>query len=235
MCALNENSTLYASFAGALLPPFKAAIPAQLSPCSDYFLHFQRQPSSRTMPHIPKQWPQQCLTSLSNGRHPPTNAPDPSTPHTPEHCPSTRPGTPPHPRHPPQVPGHDFDVGRHVLTGRNSPWNTFALWSVAKLAQVGFMPISEGIFGIPGGVEEGPVIALLQRLQPSSMCCKLVQLDPAPKWHRDWSDPQRLQWHQEKMQSKVTRTTSQLEYMHLPEAFVDHIQVTVPSHESGVP
>lgn len=123
------------------------------------------------------------------------------------------------------VPGQDFSPGRHVLTGGNSPWNTFALWSVAKLTQVGFMPISEGVLkDIPGGVEEGPTVAVLQMLQPDSSCCKLIDLNPPPKWHTDWTDPKRQQWHREKMESKVKRTTAQMKTLRTEDAFVDHIK-----------
>eukprot|EP00667_Euglena_gracilis_P018103 EG_transcript_19185 len=124
-----------------------------------------------------------------------------------------------------KVPGQDFSVGRHTLTGGNSPWNTFALWSVPKLLQIGFMSLSEGLLkGVPGGVEEGPVIALLQVLHPEVSCCKLVELEPPPKWHTDWTDPGRLAWHRRKMESKVQRTAAQLKAANLPAPFVDHIR-----------
>lgn len=53
------------------------------------------------------------------------------------------------------------------------------------------------------GVEEGPVVALQQLLHPTTSRCKLVALDPPPRWHTDWEDPGRLAWHRDKMESKV--------------------------------
>jgi hypothetical protein len=47
-------------------------------------------------------------------------------------------------------PGHDIHTETQLtaLTGRTSPWNTLALWSLDKLAITGFLPLAEGL--VPG-------------------------------------------------------------------------------------
>jgi hypothetical protein len=123
-----------------------------------------------------------------------------------------------------RIPGQDFSPGTHLLTGANSPWNTLAVWAVPKLLEVGFLGVSEGLLdGVPAGVEEGPVVALQQLLHPTTRRCKLVALDPPPRWHTDWEDPGRLAWHRDKMESKVQRTAAQLRAAHLPAPIVEHI------------
>jgi hypothetical protein len=54
----------------------------------------------------------------------------------------------------PVLEGHSFVEGVNPLRGRTTPWNTCAIWSVKKLALVGFPMIGDGIPNeLPGGVE----------------------------------------------------------------------------------
>ena len=109
------------------------------------------------------------------------------------------------------------------LTGRTTPWNTCALWNVSKLALTGFLLVSEGLHpeeeeGISSaGVEEVVAIATLQRiLQPSNAQAKLVSI-PGTSWGtQDFNnDEKRKNWHETKMQSKLTRAKRQLDLLGL--------------------
>ena len=109
------------------------------------------------------------------------------------------------------------------LTGRTTPWNTCALWNVPKLALTGFLLVSEGLHpeeeeGISSaGVEEVVAIATLQKiLQPSNAQAKLVSI-PGTSWGiQDFNnDEKRKEWHEKKMQSKLTRAKRQLDLLGL--------------------
>ena len=61
--------------------------------------------------------------------------------------------------------GHAFQEGIRRLDGLTTPWNTMALWSVAKLCLIGFVMVAEGLEGEwLGGVEEVATIAVLQKI-----------------------------------------------------------------------
>ena len=111
------------------------------------------------------------------------------------------------------------------LTGRTTPWNTCALWNVPKLALTGFLVVSEGLHpdedqeeGMSSaGVEEVVAIATLQKiLQPSNAQAKLVSI-PGTSWGiQDFNnDEKRKEWHEKKMQSKLTRAKRQLDLLGL--------------------
>jgi len=109
------------------------------------------------------------------------------------------------------------------LTGRTTPWNTCALWNLPKLALTGFLLVSEGLHpeqeeGISSaGVEEVVAIATLQRiLQPCNAQAKLVSI-PGTSWGiQDFNnDEKRKEWHEKKMQSKLTRAKCQLDLLGL--------------------
>lgn len=56
----------------------------------------------------------------------------------------------------PAMDGHQFTEGANIqLTGRSTPWNTFAIWNLELLSITGFPLIAEGIQGKreTGGVE----------------------------------------------------------------------------------
>ncbi|CAB1096275.1 unnamed protein product [Ectocarpus sp. CCAP 1310/34] len=80
--------------------------------------------------------------------------------------------------------GHAFQGGETVeLTGVTTPWNTLALWDVAKLAKLGFLGVAEGLLpGVPAGVEEVTAIAALQALLGAEHArAKLVRLPQASR------------------------------------------------------
>ncbi|CAN0490526.1 unnamed protein product, partial [Ectocarpus sp. 8 AP-2014] len=111
--------------------------------------------------------------------------------------------------------GHAFRGGETVeLTGVTTPWNTLALWDVAKLAKLGFLGVAEGLLpGVPAGVEEVTAIAALQALLGAEHArAKLVRLPQASlrrrrfprqvRWQTAWEDEGRRRWHESKMSSK---------------------------------
>ena len=118
------------------------------------------------------------------------------------------------------LPGHDYHeettTGAVPLTGRTTPWNTCAVWSVPKLATTGFPLVAEGLHWQqeggegtlapgPAGVEEASAIALLQRTLPAGAAvAKLVRV-PGVQWEVDWEDAERREWHERKMRSKTER------------------------------
>ena len=124
------------------------------------------------------------------------------------------------------------------LTGRTTPWNTCALWDVRKLALTGFLLVSEGLHYSPsndndgsgsrieGGVEEVVTIATLQRiLGPKKACAKLVHIPPhIISWETDNfdNDAGRKEWHEHKMDSKITRAQAQLDLLGLNDGVVIH-------------
>lgn len=62
----------------------------------------------------------------------------------------------------PVLEGHSFVEGVNPLRGRTAPWNTCAIWSVRKLALVGFPLVGDGIpLELPGGVEVREIVLLL--------------------------------------------------------------------------
>ncbi len=139
--------------------------------------------------------------------------------------------------------GHRFQPGLQPLTGTSTPWNTCALWSVAKLGLTGFLAVSDD--KSVGGVEEVAVIAVAQqgllqrapsglssssssslsslfrksrRLSGNGMRAKLVHLQGHLAWKVDWTDPARQEWHRKKMESKLARAGAQLEALGLGSA-----------------
>jgi hypothetical protein len=111
--------------------------------------------------------------------------------------------------------------GGQCLNGATSPWNTFALWDVARLGRVGFLPVSDGLtlgptgVNLKGGVEEVVAIVLLQKIFPEEgNTAYLVQV-PELSWKTEWDDPGRTEFHAQKMASKQERAAAQLQAMGL--------------------
>jgi len=106
------------------------------------------------------------------------------------------------------------------LTGLTSPWNTFAIWDLTKLAKTGFLVLSDTNVG-PGqsAIEEVPTIALHQRLFPGDSEAVLVKMvDPNPSissWNTNWNDPQRAVWQQSKLATKDLSAASHLQLLEL--------------------
>ncbi|CBJ30144.1 conserved unknown protein [Ectocarpus siliculosus] len=121
--------------------------------------------------------------------------------------------------------GHAFRGGETVeLTGVTTPWNTLALWDVAKLAKLGFLGVAEGLLpGVPAGVEEVTAIAALQVLLGAEHArAKLVRL-PQVRWHTAWEDEGRRRWHESKMSSKRERADKQMSALGIKKGTVEHL------------
>jgi len=138
--------------------------------------------------------------------------------------------------------GHQFREGAQPLTGSTSPWNTCALWSVAKLGRTGFLAVSDGLpcDASVAGIEEVAAIAVAQSLlraprrgllpawlwrrrststDADGMRAKLVDLGREHvTWDVAWEDPARQAWHAKKMESKAQRAAAQLAALGLAEA-----------------
>ena len=131
-----------------------------------------------------------------------------------------------------------------ILDGRTTPWNTLAVWNIAKLALTGFPLVGEGVHTqrhllqgkehekgddddddelLAGGVEEVSAISLLQHILGRDQAkAKLVPL-PDLEWSVDFDhDDERRAWHERKMKSKIERPAKHLQLLHLPEATVQH-------------
>lgn len=120
------------------------------------------------------------------------------------------------------LPGHDVQTTAVAvaasastplpLTGRSSPWNTLAAWNVSKLALTGFQMVSEGWLTEDSsfGIEEVVATCLIQKLLgPENAKSKLISLKGVG-WEQHFDDPERQQWHDEKMKSKLIRAERQL-------------------------
>eukprot|EP00425_Heterocapsa_triquetra_P014187 CAMPEP_0195136148 /NCGR_PEP_ID=MMETSP0448-20130528/153729_1 /TAXON_ID=66468 /ORGANISM="Heterocapsa triquestra, Strain CCMP 448" /LENGTH=128 /DNA_ID=CAMNT_0040174319 /DNA_START=33 /DNA_END=416 /DNA_ORIENTATION=+ len=100
---------------------------------------------------------------------------------------------------------------------------------------------------VPAGVEEVTAIALLQHLRgPERARAVLLRLPPELRgdmsWQADWGDDEgRRQWHEQKMQSKVSRPRAQLKSlfrgstMHLPEVAEEEPEAQVDEPDDASP
>lgn len=126
------------------------------------------------------------------------------------------------------LPGHDFrpspsssdsdsanaSESRAVwpLDGCTTPWNTLALWDLARLALVGFPLLGDALTldAASAGVEEVATIALYQQLFPDASTAKLCAV-PGIDWHVDaFANDERRRWHAQKMASKRERAEAQM-------------------------
>ena len=124
----------------------------------------------------------------------------------------------------PRMQGHEWSSSsdvRVVLRGRTSPWNTFAIWRTRYLALTGFPLVADGMGGNMGGVEEVTAITLLQRLFPELQAV-LARVEGV-SWETNFSDPKRMQWHEDKMRSKDERPAKQLEWLNMRGGTVRHV------------
>ncbi|KAI2510399.1 hypothetical protein MHU86_3972 [Fragilaria crotonensis] len=147
------------------------------------------------------------------------------------------------------LPGHSYQKNSiQPLNGVTTPWNTLAVWNLAKLTLVGFPLVADGLHTIvidnddesnnnnsnqqgirtkraPGGVEEVSAIALLQHLLgPTHAKAKLVPLLPDDTlWDQDFNgNKERQAWHETKMKSKVERPAVHLQLLNLHDGVVEH-------------
>jgi len=129
---------------------------------------------------------------------------------------------------------HSFSQGLQVLGGRTCPWNTLAVWNVAKLSLVGFPLIAEGRPSlptgeaeVPAGVEEVCAISILQKLCPCTSRAKLIlDAGATSSWATEFSDPARAAWHAKKMKSKCERPRLQLAALGIDPGIVEHIIIS---------
>lgn len=126
------------------------------------------------------------------------------------------------------LPGHAFTIGCHRLTALTSPWNTFALWSVMKLAKIGFLQISEGLIrDLSSGMEELPVISILQGIdKENNHQARLIQV-PGITWDVESLTPERRKAHEAKMASKTSRAEEQMRVLGISPGSVTHF-ITMP-------
>ena len=124
--------------------------------------------------------------------------------------------------------GHVFGEGDVVLDGTTVPWNTGAMYDVAKLARTGFLMISEGSASAPGsaGVEEVALISAQQRLFPDDARACLLRVSPGTVvWNTSFKGADRAAWQAAKMSSKRERAQAQLDALSLPNGQVSHIDL----------
>ncbi len=117
--------------------------------------------------------------------------------------------------------GEEYAVVENA-TGRQVPWNTFALWNPNFLWKTGFPMIGDGVLTNPdsAGVEEVATIAILQKLYPHA-AVKLVWAGDS-MWDMSSFKGERLTIHQEKMVSKEDRPAAQLKSLELSGPIVYH-------------
>ncbi|TDH65540.1 hypothetical protein CCR75_006508 [Bremia lactucae] len=134
------------------------------------------------------------------------------------------------------LPGHAFHPNSASqpiqLSGLTSPWNTLALWNLESLIKIGFALMGDALrlevdgIGSAAGIEEVATIAMYQQLYASSTIAttaKLVHI-PSITWHvNEIQDPQRLEWHNKKMLSKLQRAAAQLAHFGVAPGRVYHL------------
>jgi hypothetical protein len=123
--------------------------------------------------------------------------------------------------------GHAFSKGVNALTGRTTPWNTFAVWSVRHLALTGFPMIGDGVGAdrAMGGVEEVSAINLLQKVNPELKAVLVRFTSHAVQWNTRFDDPERQKYHDRKMQSKNERPAKQMAILGIAPGQVFHAEI----------
>lgn len=124
------------------------------------------------------------------------------------------------------LPGHNFQPNSDSepsalleLNGLTTPWNTLALWDLARLALIGFPLIGDGLKVDDtcscAGVEEVSTIALYQQLFPLSSRAKVVNV-PGISWQvENFESDERRAWQERKMASKLQRAERQMAHFKL--------------------
>ena len=121
---------------------------------------------------------------------------------------------------------HEFREGRKSGRGVTVPWNTFALWNLDLLADIGFPLVGDAAFDVKqAGVEEVSALALLQKLYGvNNAKAKLVQIPGFyEEWNTDGWDEERHTKHEAKIASKNARPFEQLIHTGWQEPFIHHI------------
>eukprot|EP01038_Epipyxis_sp_PR26KG_P009055 gene9055-12213_t len=129
----------------------------------------------------------------------------------------------------PEIPGHDFQLGKNILSGRTCPWNTCAIWNTNYLGLIGFISVADGTANdrSMGGVEEVSTISLLQLMKPNilAMLVRFTGTDISGiNWDTtSFKDATREKYHDQKMKSKNDRPAKQMDLLGIPCGNVDHI------------
>ena len=133
--------------------------------------------------------------------------------------------------------GHDFKTppgGRVLVSGASGlqiPWNTCALWSTGHLIHTGFVLTADAVHDPDNaGMEEMGTIAAQQILWPGRAAAKLVAPragDLVPNTH-GWTI-QRRERHARILESKNSRSVTQLERLSLSAPEVCHIDDALTS------
>jgi hypothetical protein len=130
-----------------------------------------------------------------------------------------------------QLDGHDFkakpgDVVRvDHASGKQIPWNTYALWSIAHLIHTGFVLTADS-FTDPdnAGMEEMGTIAAHQVLWPGKGKAKLVAPRSGDLVHNTYGwNTKRHERFVRNLESKNERSATQLERLSLAPPAVYHI------------
>ncbi|KZP12152.1 hypothetical protein FIBSPDRAFT_870471 [Athelia psychrophila] len=122
------------------------------------------------------------------------------------------------------------------VTGLTTPWNTFAIWDLNKLAKTGFILAADTNVA-PGqsAIEEVPIVALHQHLYPNDSEATLLKFPDAVAtagWDTTWTDPKRAAWQASKMASKDYSAQSHLSVLNLledkslPKSGIRHIDLS---------
>jgi len=128
------------------------------------------------------------------------------------------------------VDGHGTAADNFVqLTGMTSPWNTFAIWDLPKLAKTGFLTLSDtNVQPGQSAIEEVPTIALHQQLfadDSEAILVKMIDSNTSTSgWDTNWNDLQREAWQQSKLATKDLSASSHLQLLALH-----------PRHHAGIP
>jgi len=122
--------------------------------------------------------------------------------------------------------GHNFSETRFIFTanGKETPWNTLALWNLKYLSITGFLLAGDSPWNTDNaGVEELTTISALQNLYRVN--AKLINV-PGVIWDTSNWDDDRKAMHDKKMATKISRPESQLGFSSLHPPYVNHIRLT---------
>ncbi|MCC6290758.1 hypothetical protein IT398_01680 [Candidatus Nomurabacteria bacterium] len=132
-----------------------------------------------------------------------------------------------------RLPSHDFKAssGERILvknaSGLQIPWNTCALWSLEHLVHTGFVLAADSLHDPDNaGMEEMGTIAAQQILWPGSALAKLVSpLSGDIVMNTYGWDVKRQERYVHNLESKNSRSTTQLERLAMSAPDVYHIDV----------
>lgn len=137
--------------------------------------------------------------------------------------------------------GQRDETTTYNVNGVTVPWDTFAIWSVAKLSRVGMLPLAEAHIESGGAIEEVTAIVMQHRLfGEAEQGVKLVRLTGNPiGWDHITGvhvDEARRAANLMKIQTKRQRSLAQLHTLNLLKSiesfsYVRHVQVECPREQ----